>query len=137
MGLEGIKKQIQIFIWLGGICLNICLKRYDFLIHFSQMYSTDICTNIKCITLEMYYYYFFMCGCFVCLHVPPGCMAPTEVRRGHWIPWDWSCRELWVVMWVPEIKPKSCGNTASILPMSHFSSPKSYNFNYLISNNYM
>lgn len=26
--------------------------------------------------------------------------APLEVRKGHWIPWDWRYRGLQVTMWV-------------------------------------
>lgn len=28
----------------------------------------------------------------VCIGVPHACSVPLEVRRGHWIPWDWSYR---------------------------------------------
>lgn len=35
------------------------------------------------------------------MHVcaPRGCLAPLEVRKGSWIPWNWSGCELPCVCW--------------------------------------
>lgn len=46
------------------------------------------------------------------MDVVPACVAmyhmnavPEEDRRGHCIPWAWSYRQLWVVVWVLGIEP--------------------------------
>lgn len=42
--------------------------------------------------------------CFACMYVgvPHICPGPTEVRKGHPVPQNWSYRLLWVTMWVLE-----------------------------------
>lgn len=46
--------------------------------------------------------YFLWVG-MLCLHVYV-CLVPIEVRRGLWIPWNWSYRWQWTNMWVRGIK---------------------------------
>lgn len=38
--------------------------------------------------------------------VPIMCFVPPEVRRGYWIPWNWSSECLWAAMSVLGIKPR-------------------------------
>jgi hypothetical protein len=33
------------------------------------------------------------------------CLVPAELRRGHWIPWNWSYRQLLAALWVLGAKP--------------------------------
>lgn len=46
----------------------------------------------------------YACACCVCL-------VPEEGRRGHWIPQNWSSRQLCIAVWVLEAEPSTlnCG----------------------------
>lgn len=33
----------------------------------------------------------------------PVCSVPLEARRGHWITWTWSYKQLWAAMWCWEL----------------------------------
>ena len=52
---------------------------------------------------------FYACLCMLC-----ACLVPTEARRGHRLPWNWSYRWLWATVWVLRIEPIS-GRVASVL----------------------
>lgn len=39
----------------------------------------------------------YLCVCF-CVHTWAQCAGPLEVRRGHWITWSWSFRQLWALL---------------------------------------
>lgn len=51
-----------------------------------------------------FYNLFYLYQCFVCMyvHVPHTCLVLTQVRRRHWLPWNWSNRWLWTTMWALE-----------------------------------
>lgn len=68
----------------------------------------------KCILLN---YLFIVYMCFVCMYVcaPSMCVVHKEARRGHGIPWDWSCRCLWATLWILGIKPGCSGKANSVL----------------------
>lgn len=55
-----------------------------------------------------------MYDCFACMYVCASCMY-LGGQRGHWMPWDWSYRQLWGTMWVLGFKPGSSGRAASAL----------------------
>lgn len=54
---------------------------------------------------------FILCVCVFSLHV---CVCTIFVlgahntRRGHWIPWNWSCRWFWAALWVLAAEPRLC-----------------------------
>lgn len=58
-----------------------------------------------------------MYKCFVCMYIyaPSMCVVHKEARRGHGIPWDWSCRCLWATLWILGIKPRCSGKANSVL----------------------
>lgn len=42
-------------------------------------------------------HFYFMCVNVLlgmCVHGPYLCLVPVEVRRRHWLPWHWNCRQL-------------------------------------------
>jgi hypothetical protein len=43
------------------------------------------------------------------------CLVPTEVRRQHQIPWNWSHRWWWPIMYVLGTEPGSSAKVASVL----------------------
>lgn len=43
------------------------------------------------------------------------CLVSMEVRRGHWIPWDFNYRQVWAAMWLLGIEPGSSERVASVL----------------------
>lgn len=47
--------------------------------------------------LLILFVYFILCVC-VCLHVHV-CLVAKEAKRGHWVPWKWSYRQLWLSLW--------------------------------------
>lgn len=62
-----------------------------------------------------------LCGRF-CLHVclcTPVCLVPGEAGRRHWIPWNWSYKWLFAMMWVLGTKSRFSGRTANAEPSSH------------------
>lgn len=56
-------------------------------------------------------------------------LAPAEAEREHWIPWKWSSRWLWAVLWVLGIEPRSL-QEQPVLTLKHWaiSGPKIYWF---------
>lgn len=59
-----------------------------------------------------------------CLHVyvvPHAYLVAEEVRRGHWIPWNWYFTWLWVTTWVLGTETKSSGRAISVL--THWAIP--------------
>lgn len=74
---------------------------------------------------KKFYMYF---GCmYVC--APLACMVPLEVRRGHWIPCNWSCRCYEPHVGV-ETKARSSTGAASALTQSPFSIPSTLSIVY-------
>lgn len=49
---------------------------------------------ILCVSVEVSWVYVYVS------HV---CLVPTQVRRGHWTPWNWGYRQLRAAMWVLEL----------------------------------
>lgn len=76
---------------------------------------------------------FILCKWVFCLHV---CLCTTYVsgatnaRRGCWMPWDWSYRQLrlWAIMWMLGIEPRSSGATVIDLIAQPFSLSVALNF---------
>ena len=56
-------------------------------------------------------------GCFVCIYIcaPHACLVTLEARRGHWMSWNWSYRQLWATMWVLSIELGISGRPANTL----------------------
>lgn len=55
--------------------------------------------------------YFSLCVGF-CMCIPRVCLLPEEARRRHWIPLNWSNRQLWAILWMVGSEP---GKVASAL----------------------
>lgn len=55
--------------------------------------------------------YFSLCVGF-CMCIPRVCLLPEEARRRHWIPLNWSNRQLWAILWMVGSEP---GKAASAL----------------------
>lgn len=100
------------------------------------MHGTRLAINWKFIkgrqyvhAISLYYYYFdflllkkwnaailrvwvfcsHICLCTVCV------LSAVEVRRGRWIPWNWSHGRLWVIIWVLGVELRSSERTNSAL----------------------
>lgn len=60
---------------------------------------------------------FHMCGWFACMYVyvPHTFQVPKEARRGHQLPWNWSSKGLWPIMWILGAELKSPGRATSTL----------------------
>jgi hypothetical protein len=65
------------------------------------------CPETSVFKFLFYYGY----GCFARKYVCAPCVSlvPREARREHWIPWNWSYRQLWATMWVLGVEPGSFG----------------------------
>jgi hypothetical protein len=57
----------------------------------------------------------FVYECFACTYATPAWLVPTEVRREHQIPWNWSHGWLWATTWVLRFEPWSSVKEASAL----------------------
>jgi hypothetical protein len=51
----------------------------------------------------------------VCIDACHACLVPTEGRRRHQIPWNWSYRQLQAAMWVLRIESRCPGRVANAL----------------------
>ena len=65
---------------------------------------------------------------FIC--VPLECLAPSEAKRWHWIPWNGSYRWLLAIMWVLGLEPRSSGISTVVLTSKSFSTPYAFLLNY-------
>jgi hypothetical protein len=54
-----------------------------------------------------------MCILSACMLIHHMYALHMELRRGHWILWNWSYRRLWAAMWVLGTKPQSSARPAS------------------------
>ena len=77
---------------------------------------------------KIYLFYVHVCTMYKCKpHASKNLWRP--IRKGHWIPWNWSYRWLWATMWVLGAKPrffvraKKCS-----LPAKPFLHPSIYFF---------
>lgn len=77
--------------------------------------------------LKIFICFYLMCTNVlpVYVYVPHKCLVPTEARRGHWLPWNWSYRLLWISLWVSGTEPRSSPKAANAA-LSHSSSPKAH-----------
>lgn len=84
-GIKGICHHASVHAFFNSLnqFITLCLK---FFFKFSLLF--------------VYGYFGCMLVCVPCV-----CLVAAEVRRGHWIPWDQSCRQLWAVAWVLGIDP--------------------------------
>lgn len=63
------------------------------------------------------YFYFMSMGVLpTFVWAPCASQMPTKSRRGCCIPWNWSYRWLWVILWVLGIKLVSLSRATSALP---------------------
>ena len=51
----------------------------------------------------------------VCIYVYLKCLVTVEARKGHQIPWNWSYRQSWAVLWMLGTKLEFFERTASAL----------------------
>lgn len=75
-------------------------------------------------------FYFFK-KCFACLYTykPYEYMVLTEIRRGHWMPWNYTYGWLWATIWMLGIEPRSFARTRSALNYwDTFPDPRSHTF---------
>ena len=114
------------FIYLSAICLFLLDKCLVLILSCSHriicsfgVWFLNNCT--------------FLCVWLFLLVCTPLCAVLEEVRKGHWVPWNWSCRKLWASMWVlgPEFSTfKDCPVTPNSWTISPVSSALSkYDFN--------
>lgn len=72
------------------------LKLFPFDFFLMIYFILDVCVYLSiCITMYM--------------------QVPVGVRREHWIPWNWNCRQLWTSLWVLRMEPTSFAKAASAL----------------------
>lgn len=89
----------------------------------------DLLKRFSYLSLPVCEYFALMLAC-----APDACTtrapeACREVRRGRWIPWNWSDRWLWVAMWVLGTEDRSSARaTKCSSPPSHLSSPAKETF---------
>lgn len=55
------------------------------------------------IELLYIYIYIWVFSLDVYLYIMCIKCVPSDALRGHWITWDWSCRQLWITMWTLRI----------------------------------
>lgn len=100
---------------------NVSLTATDALQQVCSCVYTHTDTNrYVCICIHMHTWKQFilnLCTCVRCCEfMCTMCMKePTEVRRGRWIPWNWSYRLLWAVMWVLGTKFRAFARAVSDL----------------------
>lgn len=86
-------------VWFYGIIYDLALASQvtGQIIHFPQYIYTKVILFLRFFTFLKKFY---VCGCFSYMYVcaPRVWYQPTEVRRWHWIPWNWSYRQLWAAM---------------------------------------
>lgn len=51
-------------------------------------------------------YSIYWCFSYILVCVARASLIPTKVRRAQWSPRDWSCKELWVALWVLRTEPR-------------------------------
>lgn len=59
----------------------------------------------------------------MCKYVPFVCFMTVEVRKGYWIPRNWSYRWLWAAMLVQELNVGPLQDQQMLLITDHLSSP--------------
>ena len=79
---------------IKGCCIrNIGNHHFKlFLLHFARL---DLIFTL-CIFI---FIYLFLCMFSLQVCMCTVCMMLTKGIRGHWLPWHWSLRQLWVTMW--------------------------------------
>lgn len=55
--------------------------------------------------ITLFYVYRHFIGMY--MYVPCTCLVPMETKGGHQMPWNWSYRCLWTIMWILRIEPES------------------------------
>lgn len=76
------------------------------------------------IVVYCYLLFHFRCMAVLPAFIPCVCLMPTETRRRHWKPWNWSYRYLWATMWVPATQSWSWTRT-----FNHWATSPSWRFN--------
>lgn len=79
--------------------------------------------SFSSLSIFIYFVYMSLVWMYICAQC--ACLLSVKVRRGHWIPWNWSYRGLVVShpIWVTEIW--SCGRTLCSKRLSHYSASDS------------
>lgn len=77
--------------------------------------------NLFSFLLNYLFYYVYEHFVYMCMFVYHMHVMPSEARRGHQIPWAWSCRWLWTELWALGTKLRSSVRAANIL--SHWAIP--------------
>ena len=79
----------------------ICTKKSFISASNSVTLGCFFSLNFSFFLFYVYKYFTYMYECTPCV-----CLIP-EIRRRHWIPWNWNYRQLWAIMWVLGIEPRS------------------------------
>lgn len=75
------------------------------------------------------YEFIYVCVLMFCHHTCLFTMyMPVEFIRRHQIPWQWSYRWFWVMIWILEPNQVLCKNNNCSKPLSHLSSNRQSNF---------
>jgi hypothetical protein len=81
----------------------------------------SVCVVCVCAPLlpPPYFSFILIFDAHECFAYMNGCATrvpmPKEATRGHWIPWDWSYRQLSATVWVLIIEPWSSGRAVRTL----------------------
>lgn len=87
--------NVIIFKWLHG---DICFIENTRLFCYFHLFYLLILIRLYLMWVILF------CFRHVCLAVYHMCLMLMKVRRGHWIPWNWNYRWLWIPMWDLAIK---------------------------------
>lgn len=97
------------------VCTVETRNQHWHLLHPLCTFSCSFIHSFDYLSICLFAYY-LVCGCFICMCT---CTTPHSVfkwaRRRRQILWNWSHRQLWASMWVPETKPRSSWRASGAL----------------------
>lgn len=100
-----------------------CLYNLETIIFKIKLWHLFYCDYLTSSFSSVFFVFCFsFIGMFACLLAcaPCVCLALENLREGHQIPWNWNHGQLWALLWVLRIKPRSlpCKQQVLLTPES-------------------